>query len=281
MGPIGPQGPVGAPGQQGETGATGSTGPQGPQGLTGAQGPQGPIGPIGAQGVPGEQGETGATGAIGPQGAAGPVGATGPQGLTGAQGPQGPAGPQGPTGPQGATGPQGPSGVSSGSSFPPSNTGSVFYNTTLGGLYLYNGTSWQKITVDTSGGRIQDNFLNYSLISQNGYSTLPLHIKTNIRNTMTLQYRFEVEGYSLLASRSINADASGYMYSSNGLINTNVNNYVAGGPVLSQYVSTDGYVVLKLTSPYDFHTTWFTVSAHIGYGSLDVDATVVSSATNL
>ena len=61
-------------GSKGSTGATGKQGPQGPQGL------QGPAGETGAQGPKGDKGEAGSQG---PKGDKGATGATGPQGPSG------------------------------------------------------------------------------------------------------------------------------------------------------------------------------------------------------
>jgi hypothetical protein len=104
------------------TGPAGAQGPQGPQGIQGAQGADGPQGPAGAQGN---------------------AGAAGAQGAQGIQGIQGPAGNNG----------IGISWLGTLAAAPSSPTlNQAYYNSTLGSSFIWNGTSWQTLAQDGTGG---------------------------------------------------------------------------------------------------------------------------------
>src|SRR5690554_4729780 len=163
-------------------GAQGPVGPQGPAGNDGATGPQGPQGP---QGVPGTNGV--AVNWLGSSATAPPtpalndgyynstdgvsyvwngtawqiVAQDGSDGATGPQGPQGPignTGPAGPAGPQGSAGVNGTNGISidwlgNYSSAPISpGLNQAYYNSTDGVSYIWDGTTWQIIAQDGTGG---------------------------------------------------------------------------------------------------------------------------------
>jgi hypothetical protein len=137
IGPIvGPAGPRGVPGAQGSQGAQGNTGEQGIQGAKGDTGAQGAKGDQGIQGAKGDKGDQGIQGPQGIQGIQGPVGNTGTQGIQGIQGPQGIQGVQGVPGAQGDIRAE---------STPPTQgvaTGSVWYDSVDGRLYIYYDGYW-------------------------------------------------------------------------------------------------------------------------------------------
>src|SRR5690554_1334641 len=154
-------------------GAQGPVGPQGPAGNDGATGPQGPQGP---QGVPGTNGV--AVNWLGSSATAPPTPAlndgyynstdgvsyvwngstwqiVAQDGSDGATGPQGPQGPIGNTGPQGIPGTNGVAvnwlgSFATAPTSPALNDG--YYNSTDGVSYIWNGTTWQIIAQDGTGG---------------------------------------------------------------------------------------------------------------------------------
>src|SRR5690554_4896238 len=154
-------------------GAQGPVGPQGPAGNDGATGPQGPQGP---QGVPGTNGVavnwlgSFATAPTSPALNDGYYNSTdgvsyvwngttwnivAQDGSDGATGPQGPQGPIGNTGPQGIPGTNGVAvnwlgSFATAPTSPALNDG--YYNSTDGVSYIWNGTTWQIIAQDGTGG---------------------------------------------------------------------------------------------------------------------------------
>lgn len=300
-GADGAPGPQGAQGPQGVAGADGSAGPQGPQGpqgvagAVGAAGPAGPQGPIGPQGATGAQGPQGLQGLQGPQGATGaqgPQGVAGPQGLQGATGPQGVAGPQGL---QGATGATGAAGTLSGGStsflakWTSSSTlgnSAIFDNGNIGvgtsspGAKLDVAGDINASRISTAGGQVRRDFLVWNTTS-NGAT--PVHIKTNIPIKSNTMYRILVEGYNYGASTVINSDAVGYTYVNWACMgNNSVNNY-ASGVSISQYCSTDGFVVIRLDVASNYYmgfsaSAWFTNPTGTGF---NVSGTVYLQANNL
>src|SRR5690554_1593143 len=154
-------------------------------GATGPQGPQGPIGNTGPQGIPGTNGVavnwlgSFATAPTSPALNDGYYNSTdgvsyvwngstwnivaqdGSDGATGPQGPQGPignTGPAGPAGPQGSAGVNGTNGISidwlGNYSSAPTSPGlnQAYYNSTDGVSYIWDGTTWQIIAQDGTGG---------------------------------------------------------------------------------------------------------------------------------
>ncbi|MEO7328979.1 MAG: hypothetical protein ABI193_10400, partial [Minicystis sp.] len=268
-GPVGANGATGAQGLQGiagpagANGATGAQGLAGPTGATGAMGPQGLTGSTGATGLTGANGATGATGATGAQGiqgVAGPTGATGATGLQGVAGPTGATGAQGVVGPTGSTGPQGPAGTLSGgvtgylarwTSASTVGNGIVFdsgnsvgIGTALPGAKLdVAGDGLFAGRISSAGGQVRRDFATFNTTAQ---SSVPIHIKTNLHIHSNQMYRLLVEGYNYGTTTAINADAVGYTYEIVAcLLAGNVNNYAAGAS-LSQYCSSDGFLVLRL-----------------------------------
>jgi hypothetical protein len=96
-------------------------------------------------------------------------------------------------------------------------------------------------------------------------------------------YRILVEGYSYGLSKAINSDACGYVYTLiPGITNPSINNY-ASGVSISQYISSDGFVVIKLTTTYNYYlgfsaSAWFVNPTGTGFS---ISATAVVSSSNL
>ena len=144
------------------------------------------------------------------------------------------------------------------------------------GIEISNDT----IRLSNNNGRVIRDFLTWSTTQNN---TLPIHIKTNITYGTHTMYRILIEGYSYSSQKAINSDAVGYMYTGpQTLLNTGVNNYSAGA-TLTQYVSTDNYLVLKLTPANSNYYIGFSASAWFvnPYGKMDIQAEVFLSDTDL
>ena len=190
-GPQGPQGPQGPAGANGATGPAGATGPQGPQGPQGPAGTNGAAGVNGINSLVNSTAETPGANCLNGgfkidfgmdtngngileaseitsteyvcNGDGSGTG-TGPQGPEGPEGPQGPAGadgaigPQGPVGPAGANGTNGNDGISiewlgTNATAPTSPTiNQAYYNSTDGVSYIWDGSSWQIVAQDGTGG---------------------------------------------------------------------------------------------------------------------------------
>lgn len=144
---------------------------------------------------------------------------------------------------------------------------------------VYNGTQW--VAVSPTPG-VQRDFLTYT--DPFSANTLPIHIKTNIRPSsgVEVMYRFTVEGYNWNSNAIISNDAAGHAISGN--ISHGVTNNYGAGASITQYVSSDGFVVLRLQPPTSFTAVGITVSGFfvnpIGF-NFNVSATVVRSSSNL
>jgi hypothetical protein len=117
----------------------------------------GPTGLQGFQGAKGDQGDVGPTGPTGATGAASTV--VGPTGPTGERGE---VGQRGDTGETGLTGPTGPDAVYFTGSAPPESPeeGDIWFNSDLGGTYLYYDNFWVGVGGGTAYG-------NWSYINSN------------------------------------------------------------------------------------------------------------------
>lgn len=99
-----------------------------------------------------------------------------------------------------------------------------------------------KIT--SLNGRVQRDFVTGNYI---GNGAAVAHIKTNIKIRTNVMYRILAEGYNYGNASVINSDAVGYTYYGWDCIGNNSVNDYAKGASISQYCSSDGYVVIKLT----------------------------------
>jgi hypothetical protein len=92
-----------------------------------------------------------------------------------------------------------------------------------------------------------------------------------------------LEGLSFVDAKLINSDVAGRIDSLGVLSSIVVNNAVFGAPVLSQYSSSDGFLVLKLVPGAfgQFNGTSFSVSAFFANGSPPVTASIVRQSANL
>jgi hypothetical protein len=116
--------------------------------------------------------------------------------------------------------------------------------TTPGAKLDVNGDIKAGGKIISLNGRVQRDFVTGNYVV-NGAAVA--HIKTNIKIRTNVMYRILVEGYNYANSTVINSDAVGYTYQTWDCIgHTSENNY-SNGASISQYCSTDGYVVIKLT----------------------------------
>ncbi|HEY3357838.1 MAG TPA: hypothetical protein VGQ83_31595 [Polyangia bacterium] len=99
--------------------------------------------------------------------------------------------------------------------------------------------------IHSGGGHSQRDVFSWSTTAS---TPTTVHLKTNWRTNNSAMYRVIVEGYNYGAGLAINSDCVGYLYSgTDSILNASCNNY-AGGITLSQYRSTDGSLVLKVTA---------------------------------
>lgn len=321
-GPVGPQGPVGADGAQGPAGADGATGPQGPQGDTGATGSHGPQGDTGPRGPAGTTDWEGISNipddiADGDQDTIYTAGdlvlllnevfsvdIAGIEELVAAK-------------LNGyateselaayakladladyvtntafltlqdrATAIEtelanfdtqtlqfGPDIAGSPTATP---QGSISFDPSLEKLLVSNGTAWQVVGADEP--RVQRDLLVWNSVSN---LPAPVHIKTNIQAGSNTMYRISVDGYNYGESALISSLAAGFAYSNGSLLGADVSSLTAGATI-SQYLSTDGYVVIRLDAR-SFYYAGFSVSAWFvnPTGNFEMSAEVFRQSSSL
>ncbi len=152
-------------------------------------------------------------------------------------------------------------------------------NPNLVGLYIKGtdgnvgiGTSDPKARLDVIGdvqatgsvsaqnGQVRRDFIAWSTTERRSD---PIHIKTNIPKKSNVMYRVLVEGYNYGMGAVINSDIVGYTYTGWETIGQAQANNYTGGVAISQYYSSDGYVVIKLTTQDTYYlgfaaSAWFT-----------------------
>lgn len=111
--------------------------------------------------ITGAKGSTGATGAQGPKG---------DKGDTGPQGPKGDTGPRGPQGPQGTSKNRVVYSTSDPSSTSGYGSGDIWFNHSTGGIWQFNGSSWQQHQVGTTsiknGAVTADKIVSHAVTSE-------------------------------------------------------------------------------------------------------------------
>ncbi len=134
--------------------------------------------------------------------------------------------------------------------------------------------------VSSQDGRVHRDFLVWNTVLS---SPNKIHVKTNIPTSSNTMYRFLVEGYNFGVSQAIFSEAVGYAYASIDNIVYTKNNDYDGGVSISQYRSSDGYVVLLLTSPGSTYYMGFSVSAWFvnPTNAFNIEATVYQQEENL
>ncbi len=154
------------------------------------------------------------------------------------------------------------------------------------------GTTNPRVKLEVSGdiqatgklssqdGKVRRDFVTWSTTVR---TSNPIHIKTNIPKKSNVMYRILVEGYNYGVSAAINSDIVGYSYQEWENIGQAQANDYANGVSISQYYSSDGYVVVKLTTTDTYFigfsaSAWFTNPNGIGF---DISATVHHQAEDL
>jgi len=110
----------------------------------------------------------------------------------------------------------------------------------------------------TANFQVKRDFATFNTTAGNNY---PIHIKTNIPWS-NIMYRIVVEGYNYGAAQPIFSEVVGYTYAPipASITNGNAINHASGASI-SQYKSSDGYVVVKLSHGSSFYYAGFSVSA--------------------
>jgi|GEM_PF-1316674 len=111
--------------------------------------------------------------------------------------------------------------------------------------------------ITSANFQVKRDFVTWNTTAGSGN---PVHIKTNIPYQSNVMYRILVEGYNYGNSQPINSEAVGYTYSGWTTIANAVNVNQSSGVSISQYYSSDGYVVIKLNAG-SFYYAGFSVSA--------------------
>ncbi|NEO43620.1 MAG: hypothetical protein F6K55_05570 [Moorea sp. SIO4A3] len=134
--------------------------------------------------------------------------------------------------------------------------------------------------LSSQDGKVRRDFVTWN--TRVGTSN-PIHIKTNIPKKSSVMYRILVEGYNYGLAAAINSDIVGYTYNrSETIISGKANDY-DNGVSISQYYSSDGYVVIKLTTTTTYYigfsaSAWLTNPTGTGF---DISATVHHQAGDL
>lgn len=108
----------------------------------------------------------------------------------------------------------------------------------------------------TQNGQVKRDFLTWNTSAG---TNVPIHIKTNI-TCANIMYRFLIEGYNYGMASAINSEAVGYAYAGTGTIISNQNIDHSGGVISSQYLSSDGFVVIRLNPNGSNYYIGFSVS---------------------
>ncbi|NEP23534.1 hypothetical protein [Moorena sp. SIO3I6] len=133
--------------------------------------------------------------------------------------------------------------------------------------------------LSSQNGQVRRDFVTWSTRLR---TSNPIHIKTNIPKKSNIMYRILVEGYNYGVAAAINSDVVGYTYQENTIVSAQAKDY-ANGVSISQYYSSDGYVVVKLTTVNTNHlgfsaSAWFTNPTGAGF---NISATVHHQAEDL
>ncbi len=156
----------------------------------------------------------------------------------------------------------------------PGAIGTVAYQS--GELQTCNGWAWDQVAIEQSGSLVQRDFLTWSDLNTGDRD--PIHVKTNLRDQLPI-YRISVEGFNYLSGQVINGDVAGFLYNRT-ILKPTTNDY-AGGAAISQYVSSDGYLVIRVDPGAVNSIVGFSVSAWIMQGGIEVTATVVRQSDDL
>ncbi len=133
----------------------------------------------------------------------------------------------------------------------------------------------------SQSGGVRRDFVRWSTVAG---SPLNIHIKTNIPIQSDIMYRILVEGYNYGQGAVINSDAVGYTYSGWSCMGSAQTNNYANGVSISQYCSSDGFVVIKLTTAGSTYYLGFSASGWFVNptgSNFDISATIYHQDANL
>lgn len=135
-------------------------------------------------------------------------------------------------------------------------------------LEVSDGTVWSPLFSDAGSQEVQRDFIRWGTTAS---GTQPVYIKTNVPAGSGVMYRIAVEGYAYGGAQIINSVAAGYTYApSPGTIDASTTTNYSSGATISQYISTDGFVVIRLQLGNTFFmgfsaSAWFTNPAGRGF----------------
>jgi hypothetical protein len=114
-------------------------------------------------------------------------------------------------------------------------------------------------TLSTGRTNVQNGlaFRDVAFYSNTASDAVPIHIKTNIANRSSHMYRIQIDGYNYGTASVIDHNVVGYMFASTDGITSGNTWGSNGGTTISQYLSSDGFLVVRLT---------FASSYFIGFG---------------
>ena len=150
-------------------------------------------------------------------------------------------------------------------------------------------TPTEKLSVNgalvTQNGQVKRDFATFNNNNVPG-PAIPFHILTNIDWNCNM-YRIVVEGYNFGTGRPIFSEIVGYacaLYGDpNNVVSAFATDYGAGATI-SQYKSSGGFVVVKLTNAASFYYVGFSVSAWLtnpAGNAFNISATIVQQNANL
>jgi hypothetical protein len=105
-------------------------------------------------------------------------------------------------------------------------------------------------TLATAGGKNKRDIFSWNIGGD--WTPLTVHFKSSWRTNNGAMYRFVFEGYNYGNGKAVNSDCVGYLWTGTDSILQQTCTDYAPGIALTQYKSSDGYLVLKavMTSHY-------------------------------
>lgn len=165
---------------------------------------------------------------------------------------------------------------------------SELQNKLINGVNSYNNTINNNNhfgNLGTGGYKANYNIASFGTTTESTSANKYIHIKINIKPSETsVMYRFNLQGYAYGPSKVMDITFVGYSY--NGII-TSKGYLDPSGYFTSpeQYISTNGYVVLKFYVANPYFLSFVVNNIQVGNGGLydkdDILDIVINSGTNL